>query len=235
MTLLLLGLMTALMTVFFIPTHKLPEHKETLSLRGYVPIFQSNPLVLLITFFVFGFVPYWVFVGMSPILYMEDLGVSLARFGCYQGVLAFVFGFGSLFFGLIVGRYDHKKLLYVSALIFIAGLISIALVTFLDSSNPLLITLAFLPFIIGGIIPSTILQPLCLNIMPQVKGRVSAILQGGRLIFSGLCLQIAGYYYVGTFKNIGIIIAIFILMMIIALFFVMRNRDLMKFLGDNKL
>ncbi|MBL8677318.1 MAG: MFS transporter, partial [Alphaproteobacteria bacterium] len=219
-TLLLLGLLAFVMTLLFIPTHKPPEHKETLWLRGYMPPFQSKPLMLLIMHIVFSFVPYWVFVGMSPLLYMEDLGVSLAHFGYYQGALALVFALGSLCFGLIVARHDQKKMLTISIQVYIIGLISCALATFMDSSSPLFITLAFLPFIIAGIIPSVILQPLCLNFMPQAKGRVSAILQGGRLIFSALCLQLAGYLYRCSFQSIGIIIIIFILLTVMTLFFV---------------
>jgi len=229
MTLLFLGLTAFVMSMIFIPAHKLPEHKATLSLRGYIPIFHSKPLMLLIVHIVFGFVPYWVFVGMSPLLYMDDLGVSLAHFGYYQGALAFVFALGSISFGLIVGRYDSKKMLYVSAFISIAALMSMVMITYLDTPNPLFITLVFLLSIIGQIIPSVILQPLCLNVMPQAKGRVSAILQGGRLIFAALSLQFAGYFYQGSFRNIGIIIAVFILLTIITLFFVIKNRELMEF------
>jgi DHA1 family bicyclomycin/chloramphenicol resistance-like MFS transporter len=160
---------------------------------------------------------------------MEDLGVSLSHFGYYQGVLALVFGVGSILFGLIVSRYDPKKMLTLSSSIFIIGFVSVALVTVVNSLNPLLITLAFLPFIIAQIIPSTILGPLYLNFMPHAKGRVSAILQGGRLIFSALSLQLAGYLYQGTFQNIGIIIGGFIFMTVITLYLVIKNRELMKF------
>jgi len=229
MTLFLLGLMIFGMTVLFIPLHKLPERKETLSLRGYIPLVQSKPLRLLIMHIVFSFVPYWIFVGMSPLLYMEDLGVSLSHFGYYQGALAFVFGVGSLFFGLIVNRYDQKDTLYISAQIFIVSLGSMAWITFVDSANPLLITLIFLLFITGGIIPSAILQPLCLNFMPQAKGRVSAILQGGRLVLSALCLQLAGYFYQGSFRNIGLMIGGFIFLTILTLFFILKNHELMTF------
>ncbi|MBX9621509.1 MAG: MFS transporter [Alphaproteobacteria bacterium] len=226
--LLLLGLLAFVMTLLFIPAYKLPEHKETLSLRGYISLFQSKPLMLLIMHIVFSFVPYWVFVGMSPLLYMESLGVSLAHFGYYQGALALVFALGSLCFGLIVARHDQKKMLTISIQIYSVGLISCVLATFMNSSSPLLITLAFLPFIIGGIIPSVILQPLCLNFMPQAKGRVSAILQGGRLIFSALCLQLAGYFYRGSFQSIGILMTVFIILTVMTLFFVIKNREIIK-------
>ena len=166
---------------------------------------------------------------MSPLLYIKDLGVSLTHFGYYQGALAFVFALGSIFFGLIVSRYDQKRLLLLSTLIFIISFISMTVITFLDSRNPLLITFAFLIFIIGQIIPSALLHPLCLNFMPHAKGRVSAILQGGRLIFAALSLQIAGSYYQGSFQNIGVLIGLFIFLTIMTLVLVIKNNELMTF------
>ena len=124
-------------------------------------------------------------------------------------------------------------MLYVSGYIFLGGLISIAWITVQNSHNPLLITLAFLPFIIGQIIPSAILHPLCLNFMPQAKGRVSAVLQGGRLILCALSLQLAGFYYNGTFQNIGIILSAFMLIVVITMFLVINNFDLMKRLREH--
>ncbi|MDP3705842.1 MAG: MFS transporter [Legionellaceae bacterium] len=226
--LLLLGLFTFMFTLLFIPSYKRPETKETLSWRGYIPLFQSRPLVLLLTFIIMNFVPYWVFVGMSPLLYIKDLHVSLSHFGYYQGALALTFGLGSIAFGFILNKFDQKKMLYVSGYIFLGGLISIAWITVQNSHNPLLITVAFLPFIIGQIIPSAILHTLCLNFMPQAKGRVSAVLQGGRLILCALSLQLAGFYYSGTFQNIGIILSSFMLIVVITIFLVINNRVLMK-------
>ena len=77
-------------------------------------------------------------------------------------------------------------MLYLSNKIYIASLISIVSVIFINSHNALLITLAFLPFIISQIIPSNMLLPLCLNFLPEAKGKVSAVFQGSRLIFSAL-------------------------------------------------
>lgn len=232
MVLFLLGLITTGMTLFFIPNQKLPEQKEALSLQGYIPLFQSKPLVLLMGHIIMNFIPYWVFVGMSPLLYMEDLKVPLSHFGYYQGTLALVFATGSLLFGFMVNRYDQKKMLFFSSQVTIIGFVSLVWVTILDTPNPLLITLAFLPFVIGQIIPGNIFGPLCLNFMPQAKGRVSAILQGGRLLFSAVSLQLAGYCYQGSFQNIGIIMAFFIFMTVLTLFFVMKNEALMKFTQD---
>ncbi len=231
--LLLLSLFTFIITLLFIPAVKRPEIKETLSWRGYIPLFKSRPMVLLMVFISVNYVPYWVFVGMSPLLYIKDLHVSLSYFGYYQGVLALVCAIGSIAFGFILNKFDQKKMLYIAGCIFFASLISIAVVTIQNSHNPLLITLAFLPFIIGQIIPGIILYPLCLNFMPQAKGRVSAVLQGTRLILCALSLQVAGFYYTGSFQNIGIIIASFIFIVVITFFLVTKNHALMKRLYEH--
>lgn len=228
--LLFLGLTTLIMVMFFIPNYKLPQQKPSQLLRDYYAIFQSKSLILLVVTILFIFVPYWIFVGISPLLYIKDLGVKLSHFGYYQGTFALVFAFGSLLYALILRlySYDQKKMLFVSVLIFMVSLITLGCIIFLNSANALLITLAFLPFIIGQVIPSTILYPLCLNYIPQSKGRIAAIIQGGRLIFAALGLQIAGYFYQGSFRNIGITISVFIILAIVTLFFVINNNEIMN-------
>ncbi len=226
--LLLLALSTLLMTLFFIPSHKLPHKQETLVEHGYISLFRSQPLMLLIVTILFIFVPYWIFVGMSPILYIKSLGVSLAHFGYYQGSFALVFALGSAIYGLVIRNtdYDQMQMLRFSLQIFIISIVM--MIACLNSTNPFYITLALIIFVIGQIIPSTLLYPLCLNFMPQAKGRVSAIIQGGSFIFSSLGLQLAGYFYQGSFRNIGIIISIFITVAVILLFFAIKNRELMR-------
>lgn len=227
-TLLLLGCTTFLMSLCFIPNMKMSPIKNTSLLQGYGEIFRSKTLVLLIIYFMLMFVPYWIFVGISPLLYMKDLGVSLNYFGYYQGSLAFTFAVGCLLFGYIVNRYDQRKLLFIANIIFILSLMTILFVTFKQASNPLAITLAFIPFVIGQIIPSNILYPLYLNLMPAAKGRLTALIQGGRLIFASIGLQVAAYFYDGSFRNIGMIVSLFVLTAIIVMLFVLKQWSEIK-------
>lgn len=221
--LLLLGFIVLLMTVLFIP-YKAPEHKETISFKGYIPLFQSRSLMLLMINIIFMFVPYWIFVGMSPLLYIKDLHVSLEHFGYYQGLLALVFAVGSVLFGLIMDRISQEKILRVASIFYIISLISIGLVTLINSYNSLLITISFLPFILSQIIPSNILVPICMNFIPHSKGKISAMLHGSQLVFSAISVGIAGYFYQGSFQNIGMIISIFIIMATITHFRVIKNN-----------
>jgi DHA1 family bicyclomycin/chloramphenicol resistance-like MFS transporter len=227
LALFLLGIIGLGMTLLFIPTYKPPEHKGTLSLRGYLPLFQSKPLMLLIATITFMFLPYWIFVGIAPLLYMQDLGVSLAHFGYYQGALALVFAFGSVFFGFIMNRYAENKMLSFSHQLAIISLIGLALITALNTTHPLLITLVLVIFTASQVIPSAILYPLCVNFIPESKGRISAVIHGVRLILAAVCLQIAGYFYAGTFQSLGIILLIVIFILIVSLFYVLKNQELM--------
>lgn len=228
-----LALFALLMTMLFIPVQSQSSSKEDAALFDYLPLFKSKSLLLLMMHITFMIIPYWIFVGMSPLLYMKALGVSLAHFGYYQGVLALLFAFGSIIFGFIINRFERKKTLFVTNQIFIFSFLSMAWVTWINSINPLLITIAFIPFVIGQIIPSTILYPLCLNFMPEAKGRVSAVIVGSRLILCALSLQLAGFIYKGSFQYIGMIILPFILLSVITLFKVINNDEIMKF-GDKK-
>ncbi len=227
-TLLSLGVIVFLMTLLFVPHVKITALKMKTIVQGYSEIFKSRTLCLLMIYFTLTFVPYWIFVGISPLLYMKDLGVSLTHFGYYQGSLALVFALGSLFFGFIIHRFNHEKLLSVANQIFILSLIAILYVAFWNSHNALFITFAFILFVIGQIIPGNILYPLYLNLMPDAKGRLTALIQGGRLIFASIGLQLAGFFYDGSFHSIGIIVGSIILMGIIVMIYVIKQWNLIN-------
>lgn len=222
-TLLSLGCIVLLMTILFVPHVKLTSVKKQSLLKNYSEILKSKTVLLLMTYFILSFIPYWIFVGITPLLYLKSLNVTLNHFGIYQGSLALVFAFGSFVFGWFIHRYDHKKLLLFANTITILSLITLLIVTFWNGHNPLLITLAFIPFVIGQIIPGNILHPLYLNLKPESKGRLTALIQGGRLIFASIGLQVAGYFYNGSFHNIGMIVSAVVFMGIIVMFCVIKQ------------
>ncbi len=220
--LLLLGLFVLAISYFFVPKHTQGKVQEVEV--SYKAIFSHKPLLLLITTISFMFVPWWIFVGISPLLFMEDLGVSLANFGYYQGSHALSFAIGNIFYGLTMHKFSQKKLLNLSFILFIISACALSYISFIDSSSPLLITLVFMLFVIAQIVPTTLLFPLCLNLLPNAKGRVAAIIQGGRLILSAFALQLAGHLYTGSFQSIGCILVAFISLATITLFFALKNR-----------
>ncbi len=191
--------------------------------KDYQKMFSSKPLRLLIFYITASFIPYWIFVGMSPLLYMKELGVSLHHFGYYQGILAFSFAVGSLLFGLITHRVSHRKfLVYSNILVGLSLILLLTLAIFKIQSAPWL-TFGLLLSVIGGVVPSSILYTLSFNIIPGIKGSVSGFIQGSRLILSALSLQIAAWAYDGTFFSTGLIISGFMLISVVGLIAVLRH------------
>ncbi len=226
--LLLVGVIVLTMTIAFIPNTKLPDNKENISFKGYIPIFKSKPLVIAIICMVFTFSHWWTFIGISPILYMEGLGVNLSKFGYYQGTLAFVYALGSVIASSFIDKYDQRTMLIISTRICFLGLLIIAWASFLDIDNPLLITLSLLPFNVGAVIPILIIYPLCLNYIPQAKGKVAAIIQIIRLLLTSISLEIAGYCYNGRFQIIGYIITVLLIVGVYTLFLINKNNEFIK-------
>ena len=223
LALFLIGLVALLMTSIFVPKYQISAEKESCSPIRYKAIFNHKKLMLIIAFFIFNFVPYWIFVGISPLLYIKYLNVNLAYFGFYQGAIALTFAIGSICLGFFIKYFRHKGLLTLANGIFFISLFAILTAALSETHNPLFITLAVIIFVIGQITPSIILYPICLNLIPEAKARVSALMQAGRLIFASLSLEIAGYFFNGSFKNIGIIMACFIFMVTVTLTMVVKK------------
>lgn len=231
MALLILGVIAFVMSLCLIPSYKTPKKHEPQSISSYVHLVKSKPLMTLIFYLAIMFTPYWIFVGMSPLLYIKDFGVSLHHFGYYQGVLALVFAIGSVIFGFFISRHASKTLLFISQYIFALSLIAILLLSIFIVPNPLLITLAMLIFVIGQIIPSAILYPVCVNYIPEAKAKISAMIQGLRLVFSAICVQTAGYFYNHTFESVGIIMSVLIAVILLMQFSISGNKQKQYFLS----
>lgn len=227
--LLILGLAILMMTLIFIPKINSPRRKDSLELNSYFPIFKSKSLMLAIACIIFMYAHWWVFIGIAPILYMEGLGVSISQFGYYQGTLAFVFALGSFIAIFIIDKFDQRLLLNISYKICALSLIMIIIVTYFNTTNPIVITLSLIPFYVGTVIPFAIIYPLALSYMPEAKSKISAMTQILRLIFVALCLELSGYFYDGSFQNIGIVMIFITILSLITLKSVIKDKKFMKF------
>jgi MFS transporter, DHA1 family, multidrug resistance protein len=226
--LIIASLFVLILVQLFIPKSTKAEIPESLSLRGFLPILQSKPLMLMVTHNIAILAPYWIFIGISPLLYIRDLHISLAHFGFYQGSATLLFALGSLFYGLIMHKFAKLKTLYFANFLFILSAISLSIVALYYAKNPLIITLSFVIFALSEVIPVTIIYPACLNFIPKLKGRISGFMIGSRLIFSACGVQLAGYCYNGTVTSVNIIIIAFIILSIITLHLITQDPKIME-------
>jgi DHA1 family bicyclomycin/chloramphenicol resistance-like MFS transporter len=75
--------------------------------------------------------------------------------------------------------------------------------------DPVLITAVMLVQSVGIILPINILWPLMLEAIPGGKGRLAAVAVAGRLIVTALSLQVASFFYDGTFRSLGMAMGVF--------------------------
>ncbi|MGV2432298.1 MAG UNVERIFIED_CONTAM: MFS transporter [Rickettsiaceae bacterium] len=216
--LLVIGLLNLLCSYLFIPQHS-PQGNASLSLKEYSIIFQSKKTMDYILLICFSVVPYWIFIAISPILYMEGMGVKLEMFGFYQGALALIFSIFSFANGLLIRNFGTLKYVYFGIICYLVFIILCLITVFLGVNNPIIITLLMLLLSIGTIIPCNIFYPMMFEILPESKGKTSALLTSLRMIVIATGIQFVSYFYDGTFFTLGLIICLFV---ILNLFFTYR-------------
>lgn len=209
--LLILGLVCLVLCAFFIP-YRPSNSAASISIKEYGIVLRSSKALYYMGTIVLLILSYWVFVGIAPILYMEDLGVSLSEFGFYQGSMAATFALASFSSGYFTKRFGQRGC-------FIFGMRLIGIFMFLNlllilsgAGNPLIITMVMQFLALGIIFPVNILYPLSLEAVPRAKARISAIISSSRFILTAVTIQGVSYAYDGTFKFIGL--SMFLILMI---------------------
>ncbi len=149
-------------------------------------------------------VPYWLFIGMSPLLYMKDLDVPLNHFGYYQGATALVFASLSIVSPYILQTFGTRRCFYFGFATCIVTALLICYLLLYQIQEPVMITAVMLIFAVGAVFPINILYPYSLEIVPGGKGRIAALHQSSRLIVTAIMLELVSYGYQGNFTAIGI-------------------------------
>ncbi len=200
----------------------------TFSLKPYLSLLKSKATLVYILAISFFCTPYWVFIGMAPVLYMEDLGVPLQHFGYYQGVLAGVFSILSLSSGRLMKRYGQRTCIHVGLGLCWLSILLMMILAIQETKDPLLITGALLFLCAGVVFPIHILYPYALEVVPGAKARLAAMILAGRLLLTAFSLAVVSYYYVGTFERLAYGMCLFLSIGFIAVYWILHRllRDL---------
>lgn len=199
----ILGFISLILGIFFIPKGQ-ANNKIQISLKEYSPIFKSPKAVYYILTMMFLAQGYWIFIGIAPILYMQDLEVSLEHFGLYQGSMAALFSIMSFTSGYCFKKFGIKNCFYFGIIFIILFILGSSALVILNINNPLIITIVTLLLSLGVIYPVNILWPLLLEAVPNGKARMTAIFTSARLILTAIGLQLVGWLYNDTFAPLGI-------------------------------
>jgi DHA1 family bicyclomycin/chloramphenicol resistance-like MFS transporter len=201
--LLALGLFCLVTSYFAIPNNK-GNSSISLSPATYLPLLRSDKLVTFVLAICFLVVPYWLFIGMAPILYMKDFGVPLRHFGFYQGALCIIFAITSMISPKILRALGQKRSLQLGMILCLISGALLLTMGLLDVRNPLLITCSMLLLSIGAVFPVNILYPLSLDVVKNSKSRAAALVTASRLIVTAVSLEVVSLFYNGSFLPISI-------------------------------
>jgi DHA1 family bicyclomycin/chloramphenicol resistance-like MFS transporter len=209
-TLLSLGLFSLYLVALYLPRYD-GNSNVRISCAEYLPLLASKKTLYYICTICFLSAPYWIFTGISPILYMRDMNVSLEMYGYYQGSLSLAFAVLCLYSSRMIDYFGARWCFYLGIYISILSVVFIAILGLLELKNPILITLALMTASCGVLFPINILYPISLSISGDAKGRMASIIQSLRLLMTALGLQLTSYYYNGTFYRISVILVITLL------------------------
>lgn len=173
---------------------------------AYLPLLRSKRLITFILSISLLVVPYWVFIGMSPILFMQDMGVELQEFGFYQGSLSIVFSTFSVLSPKLLEKFGPRRCLRFGMTMCALTSVMVIAIAVLGVHSPILITGAMLFLAIGVVFPMNILFPVSLEVIEDTKSRTSALVTSIRLILTAITLEVVSFFYQGKFLPIGIAI-----------------------------
>jgi DHA1 family bicyclomycin/chloramphenicol resistance-like MFS transporter len=203
--LLMLGVLCFSMSLIWLPA-KSPisiEKGSAFSFKGYAPLFKSWETLLFISVITLFLAPYWIFIGIAPLLYMGGMNVPLADFGYYQGALALTFAVVSLSSGYFLRSIGTRTCFFWSLMICVCAIFVTTLMAMLNINDPILITGILMFWSTGLVMPINILYPVSLEVIAGAKGRIAAAIQSSRLLLTAFGLQFVGYLYKGTFQPLA--------------------------------
>lgn len=199
-----MGIIAIIMVLWVVPNDKNPNNNTKVSIREYLPIFKNKLTVIYITMLCMASGAYYAFVGLAPILYIKDMGVSLNQFGFYVGALTLTFGIFSIVSGYFIKWFGKRLCFYISFILVVGFVVFNIIIMVFNIATPLNIILVELMRSIGFVIPYNIVFVMALETIPMAKGKISAVISVARWIFTVIGIQSASYFYTDTYMAIGV-------------------------------
>jgi MFS transporter, DHA1 family, multidrug resistance protein len=207
MVLLILGIVSLVLCVLTLPKIA-PNPRVHMSLKAYVPLLKSKLLMIYAGVLSAAALVYWTFGAFSSVLYREDLKVDLTDFGLYQGMLAGAFAIVSILTPVLYRWARPNTWLRFGAWFALICILTALTLSMLIPDDPFWITVLLVGFSIGIVFPLNILWPIAISVVPDASSRASAFLMAVRLLFTGVGVELVGYYYNHTFFPLALFMAV---------------------------
>ncbi len=204
-----MSLLCLILGIYYLPKQKAThKNKPKLALSTYLPLLKSSIFRRSAALGLSISACYFIFVGFAPILYREDMHVSLQSFGIYQGALASAFGIMCFCSEIFYKWFGKKRCFKVSLKLyalcgFLAGIYG-----FFPSTDPFILTTILIGSSIACAIPIRVTYPIALGAVSGASARASGLMVALRLLFSATGLQTMAYFYNHTYLPLALMIGI---------------------------
>lgn len=167
--------------------------------KSYLKLLRSRNFMSAVLGLCLTITPYFIFIGIIPLLFMEQLGVGLNEYVYYQGSVVGLFAVLSLMMPLILKMYDINKMLRMSILLSLVALVTSLVLSLTTPDNPLVITGLMWAFTVGILLPPTLMFAEAMDMHPDLRACASSLIQSVRMFCMAAGTALAGAFYNGTY------------------------------------
>ena len=200
------------------------EFKPATLISGYWTLLKSKQFMAAVLGLCLSVTPYFILIGILPLLFIEAMGVAINHYAFYQGSIVGLYSILSLSMPWILARFDFLKVVRLSIIMSIVALIGSYVMSQLVPDSPVLITAMMWIYVVGIVVPPTMMFSSAMDMFPGLRASASSLIQSMRMLSMSLGTAIAGMLYDGTFKPISFVMMVFLLLSVPMTIMAFRQR-----------
>ncbi len=199
---------------------------------GYLTLLKSKEFMVATLGLCFSITPYFVLIGILPLLFIEQLHVSIHEYALYQGSIVGLYSVLSLGIPFILARFDRYRVVVLSTCFAISGLGLALLASALLPDHPMMITSFMWIYVIGIVVPPTMMFAGAMDMFPALRASASSLIQALRMLSMALGTALAGTFYDGRFLPVAMVMVLFMVLAIPMIGFMLKKNSSTTSMSD---
>ena len=194
----------------FLPETLPKEQRRSFSmgqlLKSYWILLTHREFMLMTMSMSFIGASYFLYVGVAPLLFMEEMGVSIHQYAYYQGFVVGMFALTSFLIPTLMKHFDVIKLTKQSLVMCFVTCSGALVQGLFFKDAPIPITLWMGLYAVAAAVPCCVIFTQAMDLFPDLRGSASSLLQALRMLFMSITTSIMGLIYNGFWLPASILI-----------------------------
>ncbi len=215
--------------VFLFVPETLPQHKRKpfharLLVANYKRLLMSKRFMNPMMGMCFLITPYFIFMGVVSLLFINELKLPMHEYVYYQGSIVAVFAVGSLMLSIWGAKLDLSGLMKKGILACLVSATGLVIHGLFLADSALSLTGLMALFAAGCVVPCMVLYMRAVSVYPELQGSSSALFQSIRMFMLAAGTAIAGSAYNGFYAPIGMMTGVSVLMAVILVLPILKEK-----------